>query len=125
MAEEHDEIIKSKIIFCLGGKAAEALTNGYGKDYIFKLLKKQKKSSDLKNAIYFSRQIDSDHAEDLLGLVQTIPTIINTNSLRQKSEYLNHKVECFSEAFNILKMQKLKHLELVNELLIHKIILFL
>jgi len=68
-AQNGDEIIKSKIIFCLGGKAAEALTNGYGKDYIYKLLKKQKKSSDLKNAIYFSRQIDSNHVEDLLGLV--------------------------------------------------------
>ena len=67
--QDGDEIIKSKIIFCLGGKAAEALTNGYGKDYIFKLLKKHKKSSDLKNAIYFSGQISSDHIEDLLGLV--------------------------------------------------------
>ena len=67
--QDGDEIIKSKIIFCLGGKAAEALTNGYGKDYIFKLLKKQKKSSDLKNAIYFSGQIDSENVEDILGLV--------------------------------------------------------
>jgi len=35
------------------------------------------------------------------------------------------KVECFSEAFDILKQYKSKHLELVNELLIHEIILFL
>ena len=74
-AEQNDESIKSKIIFCLGGKAAEALTNGYGKDYIFKLLKRQKFSSDLKNAIYFTKQIDVDHIEDLIGSVWCICSI--------------------------------------------------
>ena len=74
-AEQNDESIKSKIIFCLGGKAAEALTNGYGKDYIFKLLKRQKFSSDLKNAIYFAKQIDADHIEDLIGSVWCICSI--------------------------------------------------
>ena len=68
-AEQNDEIIKSKIIFCLGGKAAEALTNGYGKDYIFKLLKRQKISSDLKNAIYFAKQSDIDNVGDVIGSV--------------------------------------------------------
>ena len=67
--EQNDEIIKSKIIFCLGGKAAEALTNGYGKDYILKLLKKQKISSDLKKAIYFAKLIDSNGVENLIGSV--------------------------------------------------------
>ena len=74
-AEQNDESIKSKIIFCLGGKAAEAVTNGYGKDYIFKLLKRQQFSSDLKNAIYFAKQIDADHIEDLIGSVWCICSI--------------------------------------------------
>ena len=70
--EQNDEIIKSKIIFCLGGKAAEALTNGYGKDYILKLLKKQKISSDLKNAIYFAKLIDSNGVKNLIGSVTLV-----------------------------------------------------
>ena len=97
--DQNDEIIKSKIIFCLGGKAAEALTNGYGKDYILKLLKKQKISSDLKNAIYFAKLIDSNGVENLIGSVSIMViqySCSKTSKNRTKSSAFSKRTQSWS-----------------------------